>query len=150
VVGGGQVALRRVRCLVDAGAKVTVIAPEISAELAALPVAILRRRYLDGDLAGAWLAPAASHDPAVNERVAAAAEQARIWCVRADSAAESAAWTPAVVRHGDITVAVNAGGDFVSSLMVGFLWSAFSVQAAFGLSAVLFFVGAVMILQLRH
>ena len=46
--------------------------------------------------------------------------------------------------------AVNAGGDFVSSLMVGFLWSAFSVQAAFGLSAVLFFVGAVMILQLRH
>src|SRR5580692_3555632 len=46
--------------------------------------------------------------------------------------------------------AVNAGGDFVSSLMVGFLWSAFSVQAAFGLSAVLFFVGAVMIMQLRH
>ena len=46
--------------------------------------------------------------------------------------------------------AVNAGGDFVSSLMVGLLWSAFSVQAAFGLSAVLFFVGAVMILQLRH
>jgi hypothetical protein len=34
--------------------------------------------------------------------------------------------------------------------MVGFLWSAFSVQAAFGVSAVLFFVGAVMIMQLRH
>jgi MFS family permease len=46
--------------------------------------------------------------------------------------------------------AVNAGGDFLSSLMVGFLWSAFSVQAAFGTSAVLFFVGAVMILRLRH
>ena len=46
--------------------------------------------------------------------------------------------------------AVNAGGDFVSSLMVGFLWSAFSVQAAFGVSAVLFFVGAVMIMRLRH
>jgi MFS family permease len=45
--------------------------------------------------------------------------------------------------------AVNAGGDFVSSLMVGILWSGFSVQAAFGMSAVLFFVGAVMILRLR-
>ncbi len=46
--------------------------------------------------------------------------------------------------------AVNAGGDFLSSLMVGFLWSAFSVQAAFGTSAVLFFAGTVMILRLRH
>lgn len=46
--------------------------------------------------------------------------------------------------------AINAGGDFVSSLMVGFLWSALSVQAAFGVSAVLFFVGAVVILRLRH
>jgi MFS family permease len=44
--------------------------------------------------------------------------------------------------------AVNAGGDFVSSLVVGALWSAFSVQAAFGMSAVLFFVGAVTILRL--
>jgi MFS family permease len=46
--------------------------------------------------------------------------------------------------------AVNAGGDFVSSLLVGFLWSAVSVQAAFGASAVLFFAGTVMILRLRH
>ena len=46
--------------------------------------------------------------------------------------------------------AVNAGGDFLSSVMVGFLWSAFSVQAAFGASAVLFLVGAVMVLRLKH
>jgi dipeptide/tripeptide permease len=46
--------------------------------------------------------------------------------------------------------AVNAGGDFLSSVMVGFLWSAFSVQAAFGTSAVLFLVGAVMVLRLKH
>jgi MFS family permease len=45
--------------------------------------------------------------------------------------------------------AVNAGGDFVSSLVVGALWSAYSVQAAFGMSAVLFFIGAVTILRLR-
>lgn len=46
--------------------------------------------------------------------------------------------------------AVNAGGDFLSSVLVGFLWSAFSVQAAFGTSAVLFLVGTVMVLRLRH
>jgi MFS family permease len=46
--------------------------------------------------------------------------------------------------------AVNAAGDFISSLMVGFLWSAFSAQAAFATSGALFFVGAVMILRLRH
>jgi MFS family permease len=46
--------------------------------------------------------------------------------------------------------AVNAGGDFISSLMVGFLWSAFSVQAAFGASAVLFFAGGVTIVRLRR
>ncbi len=45
--------------------------------------------------------------------------------------------------------AVNAVGDFVSSLLVGFLWSAFSVQAAFAASALLFFAGALLILRLR-
>jgi len=45
--------------------------------------------------------------------------------------------------------AVNAVGDFVSSLVVGFLWAAVSVRAAFSFSAVLFFVGAVVILRVR-
>jgi MFS family permease len=45
--------------------------------------------------------------------------------------------------------AVNAVGDFLSSLLVGFLWSAFNVQTAFAASAVLFFAGAVLILRLR-
>src|SRR5216683_1369427 len=62
VVGGGAVALRRTRALVEAGALVTVIAPDVTSELAALPVT-LRRRYRDGDLAGAWLVHAATDDP---------------------------------------------------------------------------------------
>jgi MFS family permease len=45
--------------------------------------------------------------------------------------------------------AVNAVGDFLSSLMVGFLWSAVSARAAFSFSAVLFFLGAILILRLR-
>ncbi len=111
VVGGGQVALRRTVGLLEAGANVLVIAPEVCADLAALPVTVLRRGYRDGDLSAAWLAHAATDDPAVNDRVAADAERSRIWCVRADDGAVSAARTPAVTRHGDVQVAVTAGRD---------------------------------------
>ena len=70
---------------------------------------VRRRRYRDGDLAGAWLAHAATDDPAVNAAVAAEADRARIWCVRADDGRASAARMPAVTRHGDVTVAVTTG-----------------------------------------
>jgi MFS family permease len=56
-------------------------------------------------------------------------------------------------RHGmafGTLAAVNAVGDFLSSLVVGFLWSAVSVRAAFSLSACLFFLGAFLVLRLRH
>jgi MFS family permease len=46
--------------------------------------------------------------------------------------------------------AVNAIGDFISSVAVGALWSAFNVQAAFGASAALFFAGAILVLRLRR
>ena len=111
VVGGGRVALRRAQALLAAGALVHVVAPRVDPVLADLEVTAHRRGYRDGDLARAWLAHAATDDPAVNARVAADAERLRIWCVRADDAAASAAWTPAVARDGDITVAVTAGGD---------------------------------------
>ena len=111
VVGGGSVALRRTKALVDAGADVTVIAPDVSSELAALPVTVSRRRYRAGDLTGAWLVHAATDDQAVNAAVAADAERWRIWCVRADDAAATPARTPAVTRYGNVTVAVTSGGD---------------------------------------
>ncbi|HEX3491492.1 MAG TPA: uroporphyrinogen-III C-methyltransferase [Streptosporangiaceae bacterium] len=123
VVGGGRVALRRTRSLAEAGALVTVIAPQFKTEFeqqmaewataatAGSGITLVRRGYQDGDLAGAWLVHAATDDPAVNAAVAAAAERDRVWCVRADDAAASAAWTPAVTRHGDVTVAVTADGD---------------------------------------
>jgi uroporphyrin-III C-methyltransferase/precorrin-2 dehydrogenase/sirohydrochlorin ferrochelatase len=111
VVGGGNVALRRTRALVEAGAVVTVIAPQLRPEFDTLGVHVVPRGYRDGDLHGCWLAHAATDDPDVNAAVAAAAERDRIWCVRADDAGASAAWTPAVARHGDVTVAVTAGAD---------------------------------------
>jgi uroporphyrin-III C-methyltransferase / precorrin-2 dehydrogenase / sirohydrochlorin ferrochelatase len=115
VVGGGLVALRRVRGLLEAGAHVVVVAPAVLPELAALPVTVLRRPYARGDLSAAWLAHAATSDTEVNARVAAEAEENRIWCVRSDDASASDAWTPVVTRHGDVTVAVSSAADPIRS-----------------------------------
>jgi len=116
VVGGGPVAARRARGLVHAGAEVVVVAPWLCEDLADLAAAgRIRwrpREYAGaGDLDGAWLVHSATGDPDVDEAVAADAEAARLWCVRADDAECSAAWTPAVASVDGVLVAVSAGGD---------------------------------------
>ena len=111
VVGGGVVATRRVRALAEAGADVLVVAPQVSQEIAALAVRIQQRPFAAHDLDGAWLAMACADDPAVNAAVSSAAEQRRIFCVRADAAQEGTARTSAVARHDGLTVAVNGGDD---------------------------------------
>ena len=115
VVGGGPVAARRAAGLVDAAADAVVVAPWLCEDLrdlvAAGRVRWEPRDYEAGDLDGAWLVHTATGDPATDDLVAAHAEGARVWCVRADDAARSAAWTPAVTRSGSVTVAVTAGGD---------------------------------------
>ncbi|MEO9238410.1 MAG: uroporphyrinogen-III C-methyltransferase, partial [Jatrophihabitantaceae bacterium] len=111
VVGGGVVATRRARALAEAGARVRVIAPWIEPVLAELSDQALERGYRSGDLASAWLAVAATDNPAVNAEVAAAADQLRIFCIRADLAAGGSARMPAVTRSGAITVSVNASDD---------------------------------------
>src|SRR4051794_33214962 len=115
VVGGGQVAHRRVAGLLEARALVTVVSPEVTPALEALvapgSLTWVPRRYEPGDLDGAWYAVAATDDPAVNAAVAAEAERARIFCARADDRAASSVWTPAVGRQGDLVVGVHGGGD---------------------------------------
>ena len=113
VVGGGAVATRRIPALLDAGADIVLVSPAVTASLEDLAaVGRIRweeRGYADGDCAGAWLVCACTDDPAVNAAVAAAAEQQRTWCVRADDAQASAAWTPASGRAGDVRVGVLSG-----------------------------------------
>ncbi|WP_273654562.1 uroporphyrinogen-III C-methyltransferase [Cellulomonas fimi] len=115
VVGGGPVAARRVTRLVDDGADVLVVAPRLCEDLADLvardAVRWAGRAYATGDLDGAWLVHTATGDPAVDDAVAADAEASRTWCVRADDATRSTAWTPSVARVDDVTVAVTAGRD---------------------------------------
>jgi len=115
VVGGGAVALRRVAGLREAGAEVVVVAPQLTPALADLAargqITARQRDYQPGDLDRAWLVLACTDRPEVNEAVAADAERQGLWCARADDAAASAAWVPAVGRAGGVTVAVNAGRD---------------------------------------
>ena len=116
VVGGGQVAHRRVAGLLEAGAQVTVVSPEVTPALEALvepgSLTWLRRRYEPGDLDGAWYAVAATDDPAVNAAVARGGRaRAASSAPGPTTARRSSVWTPAIGRHDDLVVGVHGGGD---------------------------------------
>lgn len=110
VVGGGTVGLEKARGLLDAGAQVTVAAPEIEAELAALPVAWLRSEYTRSLVNGFWLVIAGTPDREVNRRVFVDADQAGIFCNVVDDPELCSFILPAVHREGPIAVAVSTGG----------------------------------------
>lgn len=115
VVGGGTVALRSTSALLEAGAHVTVVAPQVTPALADLEdrgaLQVRRRGYQSEDLNEAWLVLACTDDRATNATVADDAERARVWCVRRDDAERSSAWVPAVGHAGRLTVAVHADRD---------------------------------------
>ncbi|WP_433376132.1 uroporphyrinogen-III C-methyltransferase [Actinoplanes sp. CA-142083] len=115
VVGGGAVATRRVPALIAAGARIDIVAPELTPALQghvdAGRATWQARRFEPADVVGAWLVQVAIDDPAAAAEVSAAAEEHNIFCVRADDRDAATAWTPAVTRHGQVTVAVTDGGD---------------------------------------
>jgi uroporphyrin-III C-methyltransferase/precorrin-2 dehydrogenase/sirohydrochlorin ferrochelatase len=115
VVGGGQVAQRRVPGLLAVGADVHLVSPEVTPAIEGLvgggEVVWLERGFAASDLDGAWYVIAATDDRSVNEAVSTAAEERRIFCVRADDATAATAWTPAVGRHAGVTVAVLGNRD---------------------------------------
>ncbi|MFF2245331.1 uroporphyrinogen-III C-methyltransferase [Arthrobacter sp. NPDC058130] len=115
VVGAGPVAARRTKGLLDAGARVTVVAPVACPALTELADAGLLtwepRPYRPSDVDGVWFVQTATGDAAVDAQVSADAEAQRIWCVNASDHEASAAWTPAVAVVDDVKIAVNAGGD---------------------------------------
>lgn len=113
VIGGGSVAQRRVPVLLEAGAVVHLISPDVTPTLQGLidagRVWWEPREYRTGDLEGAWYAVAATRNSLVNARVAAEAEQYRTFCVRSDAVTSGTAVTPAVVRRGQMLVSVLTG-----------------------------------------
>ncbi len=110
VVGGGNVAQRRVPALLAAGAEVVLVSPEVTPAIEGLATAgeveWRERGFERHDLDGAWYVIAATDRPVVNAEVSAVAEEQRTFCVRADDAREASAWTPASGRHAGVTVAV--------------------------------------------
>jgi uroporphyrin-III C-methyltransferase / precorrin-2 dehydrogenase / sirohydrochlorin ferrochelatase len=114
VVGGGAVAEQKVVGLLEAGARVTVVSPDLTwklEDLAATGAIELRRRgYRCGDLEGAFLAIAATDDRSVNADVWAEAEEGGILLNAVDDLPHCSFIAPAVHRTGDIAVAVSTGG----------------------------------------
>jgi len=110
VVGGGSVALEKVNGLLDAGARVTVVAPHVLPEVAALDVTVIRRRFRSGDLTGQLLVVAATSTTSVNRQVFREAEARSVLCNVVDVPELCSFILPAVHREGPIAIAVSTGG----------------------------------------
>jgi uroporphyrin-III C-methyltransferase/precorrin-2 dehydrogenase/sirohydrochlorin ferrochelatase len=109
VVGGGRVAASKLQALVEAGARVTVVAPEIHPECERPGVGLVRRGFEASDLDDVWFVLAAA-PPEVNAQVAAEAEARRIFINAVDDAERASAYTGGVFRRGGVTIAVSTEG----------------------------------------
>jgi siroheme synthase-like protein len=110
LVGGGVIASRKAEGLLAAGARVTVVAPLITPDLAGRVAATRVKRYDASDIAGHRLVLTATDDPTVNAAVAADAGAAGVWANSADDPQNCTFILPAVARSGPIVVAVGTGG----------------------------------------
>ena len=111
VVGGGEVAASKLAALLAAGARVTVIAPQIAAAIRASSrtVAIVERAYEASDLDGArWVVAAAT--PEVNREVAAAATARGLFVNAVDDTGSASAYLGGVVRRGAVAIAISTHG----------------------------------------
>jgi precorrin-2 dehydrogenase/sirohydrochlorin ferrochelatase len=111
VIGGGEVAERKVLPLVDCGADVTVISPEVTPRLDSMAasnvIALERRRYEAGDCAGAFLVISATDDPDLHRVIWEDAQQAGAIVNTVDDPALCDFIAPAVINRGDLTVAIS-------------------------------------------
>ncbi|MFC2041256.1 bifunctional precorrin-2 dehydrogenase/sirohydrochlorin ferrochelatase [Chloroflexota bacterium] len=114
VVGGGQVALRKVRVLLEHGADVEVISPNLCTGLAQFAesgtIRALNRQYQTGDLRGALVAIAATGDNGVNQRVANEAHKKAVLVNVVDDAENSDFIAPSYLRRGEVVIAISTAG----------------------------------------
>jgi siroheme synthase-like protein len=111
VVGGGEVAASKLAGLLAAGARVTVIAPQLSPAVRASSrtVALVERPFEPADLDGArWVVAAAT--PEVNREVAAAATARGLFVNAVDDTGSASAYLGGVVRRGQVSVAISTNG----------------------------------------
>jgi precorrin-2 dehydrogenase/sirohydrochlorin ferrochelatase len=114
VIGGGELAERKLEGLLAAGARVTVVAPSVGSRVTALAatheVVHHARSYRSTDLAGVALAFAATDDEALHARIAADAAEAGVPLNVVDRPRLCTFIAPAIVRRGTVSVAVSTGG----------------------------------------
>jgi len=114
VVGGGSVALRKVRGLLEQGAVVTVVAPQVSPAMEELAqsgaIDLQRRAYVAGEARRFSLVFAATDDRGVNREVSGDARQAQIWVNVADDPERCTFHLPARVQRGSLQIALFSDG----------------------------------------
>jgi len=109
LVGGGQVAAGKLAGLLADGAHVTVVAPQVRAELCRPGVTIVHRPFEPADLDGVWYVVAAA-PPEINSAVAAAAEERRVFVNAVDDPSHASAYAGSVVRRAGVTIAFSTDG----------------------------------------
>lgn len=109
VVGAGPVAAAKLPALLEAGAAVTVVAPEVRSEFERADVRIVRRRFVPADLDGIWYVVAAA-PPEVNHEVARLASERRIFVNAVDEPENATAYLGAVLRRDGLTLAISTSG----------------------------------------
>jgi siroheme synthase-like protein len=112
VVGAGPVAAGKLRPLLDAGARVTVVAPDVVPEISALAneIEIVRRPFDPSDVEGVWYVVAAAPSD-VNRAVARAAEARGLFVNAVDDMENASAYLGAIVQRAGVTLAISTDGE---------------------------------------
>jgi precorrin-2 dehydrogenase / sirohydrochlorin ferrochelatase len=114
VIGGGEVAAQKIKGLLKAEVQIKVISPVLNAELQSLAedgkITHIRRNYQEGDLAGAFLAIAATDKAAVNHAVWSEAQRRDCLVNVVDDPTHSSFIVPAMLQRGDMSIAITTGG----------------------------------------
>jgi siroheme synthase-like protein len=111
VVGGGNVATRKVRGLVEAGFSARVVSPAVSDAIRETGAEVAQRPFAEGDVEGIALVFACTDERAVNRRVGEICRKAGIPVNVCDARQESTFFSVATLRAGDATIGVSTGGD---------------------------------------
>jgi precorrin-2 dehydrogenase/sirohydrochlorin ferrochelatase len=114
VVGAGSVAEAKIESLLAAGASVRVVAPRATPRIREWArqerVEWIAREYMPADLAGAFLVIAATGSPALHEDIYAEAQSRGVLCNAVDEPQRCDFYFPAVVRRGELQIAISTGG----------------------------------------
>ncbi|MGX6591033.1 precorrin-2 dehydrogenase/sirohydrochlorin ferrochelatase family protein [Cetobacterium ceti] len=111
VVGGGKIALRKTKTLLDYGAKVTLVAPEIKEEFYNLPITIIKESFIVDYLNEKFLVVAATDNPPLNEMIYDICELKGILINNITSKVDMNARFGALVENDEFQIAISAKGD---------------------------------------